>query len=73
MTDEFDDDEAAVFFEGEERLEAIRKVRACSSAGVREAALAYLMEEHVLAPQDLEKIDVWWKRWIARRLKGPVL
>src|SRR6185312_7254445 len=31
-----------------------------------------MVEEHVLAPQDLEKIDMRWKRWIARRLKGPV-
>ena len=32
-----------------------------------------MMEQHVLSPQDLEKIDVRRKRRIARRLKGPVL
>ena len=36
-------------------------------------AVVRMMKQHVLASQDLEKIDVRWKRRIARRLKWPVL
>src|SRR5947209_7208273 len=36
-------------------------------------AVVGMMEQHVLASQDLKKINVRWKRWIARRLKWPVL
>src|SRR4030095_6293375 len=36
-------------------------------------AIVRMMKQHVLAAQDLKKIDMRWKRRIACRLKWPVL
>jgi hypothetical protein len=36
-------------------------------------AVVRMMKQHILAPQHLKKINVRRQRWIARRLKWPVL
>ncbi|HSS25898.1 MAG TPA: hypothetical protein VLL82_16215 [Mycobacterium sp.] len=43
--EEFSDDEAAFFFECEERQAEIRKAKRCSDPQLRDTALAYLREE----------------------------
>lgn len=43
--EEFDDDEAALFLECEERLAEIRKAKRCNDPPLRDTALAHLREE----------------------------
>lgn len=45
--DEFADDEAAFFFEGDEQLAAVKKAARCRDPVLREVALAHLAEENV--------------------------